>query len=561
MGRNIGDILIELGFVNQSDVKRAAEMQKAEGYTRRLGQILKDMVIKDEMLLQALSVQFGMPMLTEEQVPEVLPIDRVSFDFLKRHRILPLALEGRTLSVAVADPTATDPIETLRATFDYEIAPTIGDEGMILAAIERLEASKDTVMQKLLEGVGEEASSLTDEMLGELSHLKDMAQEKGIIKLVNMIVEGAIHEGASDIHIEPAESEMRVRYRIDGILYERELLPVKTQAAVASRVKLLAQMNIAERRLPQDGRIKGRFGGKNVDIRVSTLPTVYGESIVMRLLDREMSVLSLEDIGFDRELLSTYEALIRKPHGMFLITGPTGSGKTTTLYASLDKINSQAVKIITIEEPVEYLLKGINQIQVRPKVGLTFASGLRSIVRQDPDIIMVGEIRDIETAGISIHAALTGHFLFSTLHTNDAASAVTRLIDMGVEHYLVASTLVGVMAQRLVRRICPHCAEEYAAPAEIVREFGERLATLRRGRGCDSCMGTGYRGRISIFELLIVNDGIRDLIMREATAREIMQRAVSEGMRTLRDDGLRKVLQGITTIEEVFRVTQAEVAY
>jgi general secretion pathway protein E len=363
-----------------------------------------------------------------------------------------------------------------------------------------------------------------------------MAQEKGIIQLASLVMENAVRENASDIHVEPEEKGVRVRYRIDGVLYNREMLPLKTQAALSSRMKLLAGMNIAERRLPQDGRIKARFAGKEVDMRVSTLPTVYGESIVMRILDREAAFISLEELGFDRQFLERYEELIRRPYGMLLITGPTGSGKTTTLYASLDRINSPDKKIITVEEPVEYLLRGISQIQVRPKIGLTFAGGLRHIVRQDPDIIMVGEIRDLETAGIAIHAALTGHLLFSTLHTNDAPSAITRLIDMGVEHYLVSSTLIGIVAQRLVRRICPHCREETEAPPEVTAGHDEEIKAVWKGRGCERCMHTGYRGRLAIFELLMVDDEIRNLITAKASVREIRDMAISRGMRALRQD-------------------------
>jgi general secretion pathway protein E len=342
------------------------------------------------------------------------------------------------------------------------------------------------------------------------------------------------------------------------VLYEKETLPARMYSAVSSRIKLLSQMNIAERRLPQDGRIKVSSSGRNIDIRVSTIPTVYGESVVMRLLDKEASFITLEDIGFDRVILDIYEEVIKKPYGMILITGPTGSGKSTTLYASLAKINSSEKKIITVEEPVEYLMPGINQIQVRPKIGLTFASGLRHIVRQDPDIIMVGEVRDMETASIAIHAALTGHLLFSTLHTNDAPGAITRLMDMGVENYLVASTLVCVMAQRLVRRICPHCKVKEELSADVLRRIGGEIREVWTGRGCEACSGTGYKGRIGIFEVLPISGPVRELIMKRATSKELKDKAVELGMRSLREDGIEKVKRGITTIDEVLRVTQVE---
>ncbi len=551
----IGEILLELGYLSEQDIWKALEIQKREGHRRKLGHILGEHFLKEDEMARALAIKFDASIMEEDDFPEALPVDRVSFDFMKEHSILPIAYDGKVMDVAVADPTAADPIESLRASFECDIRLHIATYSQMIAHIERLEASKDAVMQRLLEGVSEET---TIQEAGEVNHLKDLAQEKGIIQLVNLIIENAIKEKASDIHIEPEETYVCVRYRIDGILYEKECLPVKTQAALASRVKLLAFMNIAERRLPQDGRIKARFTGKEVDIRVSTIPTIYGESIVMRILDKETAFISLEGLGFEGRLLDVYNELIKKPFDMILMTGPTGSGKTTTLYASLDSINSPDKKIITIEEPVEYVLKGINQMQVKNKIGLSFANGLRHIVRQDPDIIMVGEIRDIETASIAVHAALTGHLLFSTLHTNDAASAITRLVDMGVEHYLVSSTLIGAMAQRLVRRICPHCKEKYDVPENIKAELGMEVKHLWRGRGCTHCMDTGYRGRIAIFELLSVDDRIKDMIISKASVRKIKEVAVSKGMRTLRQDGLEKALKGVTTTDEVFRVTQAE---
>jgi len=551
----LGQILLDLGCITEKDLERALEAQRSSGGKRRIGEILVEMFIREDELLQGLSRQMDIPLATAEQMPDVLPIDRVSFDFLKENRILPLRLKDGSLEVAIAYPTSDDALDSLRSSLDYSIRPFLANENLILAHIERLRESKDAVMQRLLAGVTEEEAVPE---AGDLSALRDLAQEQGIIRLVNLIVENAVKENASDIHVEPEETDVRVRYRIDGILYDREILPLKTQAAVSSRIKLLAQMNIAERRLPQDGRIKGRYSGKDIDIRVSTIPTIYGESIVMRLLDREASFISLEELGFDGVLLEKYEGLIKRPYGMLLITGPTGSGKTTTLYASLDKINAPDKKIITIEEPVEYILKGINQIHVRPKIGLTFASGLRHIVRQDPDVVMVGEIRDIETASISIHAALTGHLLFSTLHTNDAPSAITRLADMGVENYLISSTLIGVMAQRLVRKICVECRESYPVPEEMRTALGPGVATISRGAGCPACMGTGYRGRIAVFELLVIDDAIRDLVLAKASSREIKEKAVSLGMRTLYHDGIEKVKKGITTLEEVLRVTQVE---
>jgi type II secretion system protein E len=551
----IGEILLELGYLSEQDIWKALDIQKREGHRRKLGQILGEHFLKEEEMARGLAIKFDAPIIEEDEFPEALPVDKVSFDFMKEHSILPISYDGKTMDIAVADPTNTDPIESLRASFECEIKLHVATYSQIKAQIERLEASKDAVMQRLLEGVSDEDAGIRES--GEINHLKDLAQEKGIIQLVNLIIENAIKDKASDIHVEPEETYVCVRYRIDGILYEKECLPVKTQAALASRIKLLAFMNIAERRLPQDGRIKARIMGKDVDIRVSTIPTVYGESIVMRILDKETAFISLEELGFRGNLLDTYQRLIEKPFGMILMTGPTGSGKTTTLYASLDSINSPDKKIITIEEPVEYILKGINQMQVKNKIGLTFSGGLRHIVRQDPDIIMVGEIRDLETAEIAMHAALTGHLLFSTLHTNDATSAITRLVNMGVESYLVSSTLIGAVAQRLVRRICSHCKERYEVPEEAKKEIGLDVTHLWRGRGCTHCMDTGYRGRIAIFEMLEVDDDIKDMITAKASVRQIKDVAIKKGMRTLRQDGLERVTKGITTLDEVFRVTQA----
>ncbi|RMD52313.1 MAG: type II secretion system protein GspE, partial [Nitrospirae bacterium] len=380
--------------------------------------------------------------------------------------------------------------------------------------------------------------------------------EAPIIKLVNLIISRAIESRASDIHIEPFEDELKVRYRIDGVLHDIETTPSNLKAAIISRIKIMAKLNIAERRLPQDGQIKLKKGDKEIDFRVSTIPTIHGESVVLRILDKESVPVELEKFGFSQEILEAFCRLIELPHGIILVTGPTGSGKTTTLYGALNRINSPEKKIITVEDPVEYHLKGINQIQVKPKIGLNFANTLRHIVRQDPDVIMIGEIRDLETAEIAIQSALTGHLVFSTLHTNDAPSSITRLIDMGVESFLLSSTLIGVMAQRLVRVICPDCKvlDEDSSPL-ICSITGERFKQYR-GLGCEKCAETGFRGRTGIFELLPIDDDIRELILSKADASQLMKRAREKGMRTLIEDGMRKVKAGITTMSEVLRVTQ-----
>lgn len=556
MHKKIGQILFEAGAMSEELIGRTLDQQKQEGKLRRFGELVIEAGISEDEVYKALSLQFGMPLLDASEFPEQAPLERISFSFLEKNLIVPLALEGNKLSIAVGDPVNTECIDALQSSYNYELSVVLAKKSDVLRYLEQLQGSRNAVMQRLIEGAAED--DIATDVSGEVSHLRDLAQEKGIIQLVNLIIENAVRDRASDIHVEPGEFSVRVRYRIDGVLYEKETLPARMYSAVSSRIKLLSQMNIAERRLPQDGRIKVSSSGRSIDIRVSTIPTVYGESVVMRLLDKQSSFITLEDMGFDRTILDIYEEVIKKPYGMILITGPTGSGKSTTLYASLAEINTSEKKIITVEEPVEYLMPGINQIQVRPKIGLTFASGLRHIVRQDPDIIMVGEIRDMETASIAIHAALTGHLLFSTLHTNDAPGAITRLMDMGIENYLVASTLVCVMAQRLVRKICPVCKEKQELPEDVLARISMDIKEAWAGKGCDECSGTGYKGRVGIFEVLPIDGPMRELIMRRATSKEMKDKATALGMRTLREDGIEKVKRGITTIDEVMRVTQVE---
>ncbi len=557
MHKKIGEILLEKGLITEDEFHKILEIQKSDVRRRKFGEILMERGTQEDEVFKALSIQYNMPLIKVEDFPQGIPLEKISFSFLERNLILPVEIKDNVLKVAIGDPTNTEGIDALQSSYGFDISVVLAKKSDILQHLKLLHGSRSAVMQRLIDDVTHEDINEMD-LSDEVSHLRDLAQEKGIIQLVNLIIENAIKDRASDIHIEPGEISVRARYRIDGVLYEKEILPARMYSAVSSRIKLLSQMNIAERRLPQDGRINMSFAGKAIDIRVSTIPTIYGESIVMRLLDKDTSFITLEEIGFDRVLLDIYEDIITNPYGMILITGPTGSGKSTTLYASLDKINLTEKKIVTIEEPVEYLMSGINQIQVRPKIGLTFASGLRHIVRQDPDIIMVGEIRDMETAGIAIHAALTGHLIFSTLHTNDAPGAITRLMDMGVENYLVSSTLICVMAQRLVRRICQHCRVRQTVSDDMLNKFEHGIKEIWFGEGCEYCSNTGYRGRIAIFEVLPITDEIRELIMQRASVREIKERAISLGMRTLREDGIEKVKNGITTIDEVLRVTQLE---
>jgi general secretion pathway protein E len=482
--------------------------------------------------------------------------------FMKEYRILPLSLEEGILRLAMADTRDMATIEQVEVLVGCRVVPVAAAESEILAAVDRLHGEAGSI-RRIVEDMApdEEGESTADRETTDVDHLRDMASEAPVIRMVNLLIQRAAAGRASDIHFEPFEDRLVVRYRIDGILHEAESPPKRLQAAIISRLKIMARMNIAESRLPQDGRIRMNLPGHDLDIRVSSIPTVHGESVVLRLLDRASVFIGLEDLGFDSGMLELFGRLIKRPYGMILVTGPTGSGKTTTLYGALARINSTDRKIITIEDPVEYQLAGINQIQVKSKIGLDFASGLRSIVRQDPDVIMVGEIRDRETAEIAVQSALTGHLVFSTVHTNDAAGAVTRLRDMGVENYLISSSVIGIMAQRLVRRICPNCRVPDPSAAALLRQMGVEPpadADFARGTGCEACAGTGFRGRVGIFELMAVDDAVRRLVMTDPGADTIRNLAVSQGMVTLRRDGFVKVARGLTTLAEVIRVTQEE---
>ena len=556
---SLGEILVADGLTTPDVVERATERAQATG--ERLTDALVGLGVSADDVLRALARQQGLPYLSRDELPTPLPVlKNLSPKYLKQYAVCPVSVEGGAVTVAVADPLNPVIIDDLRQSTGLEIRVVVCSAEAITEAIDRTyEAGGSTALQRIVEGMEDE--SLGDGGDEDVNHLRDMAFEAPVVRLVNLLVENAIASEASDIHIEPFEDTLRIRYRIDGILYEQEAPPRRLQAAVTSRIKIMAEMNIAERRLPQDGRIRVTLHGRRVDIRVSTIPTVHGESIVMRLLDRSSVFYPLERLGFSSGMLKIFEKLIERPHGILLVTGPTGSGKTTTLYAALDKINTPGRKIITVEDPVEYQLKGVNQIPVKSKIGLTFASGLRHIVRQDPDVILVGEIRDLETAEISIQASLTGHLVFSTLHTNDAPSAITRLQDMGVEPYLLSSVLEGVLAQRLVRRICQVCrTPEVASPADIeaLAIDADPHTKLFRGQGCDDCRGTGYRGRTGIYELFPITEDVRSLVLRRASSREIRRMAIDQGMVTLRQDGWSRAVEGVTTIEEVLRVTQED---
>ena len=489
-----------------------------------------------------------------------LVLDGVSSRFIRENKIIPIELKNNILKVILANPDDREIIEALRATLSADVIVYTGDSQTIDEYIARFYGQGPQNINRIIEDMDQQGFEyVREEEEEDVGHLKDLASEAPIIKLVNLLISRAVDSRASDIHIEPFEDELKVRYRIDGVLHDVESAPKKLQAAVVSRIKIMAKLNIAERRLPQDGRIRLKFGEREIDLRVSTIPILHGEGVVMRILDKESIVIDLDTLGFFPDTLASFNKIITKPNGIFLVTGPTGSGKTTTLYGALDKINSPDKKIITVEDPIEYQLKGVNQIQVKTQIGLNFATTLRHIVRQDPDIIMIGEIRDLETAEIAIQSALTGHLVFSTLHTNDAPSAVTRLIDMGVENFLLSSTVRGILAQRLLRNICPGCKEVDKTRANQ-EEFSALGMTgdipLYKGKGCEKCAFTGFYGRTGIFELLVIDDEIRKLILTNADANQIRLAARQRGMRTLLEDGVKKIKTGVTTLSEVFRVTQ-----
>jgi len=541
----LGEMLIERRQITQEDLDRALEIQRER--SDKLGKILVDLgFIAMRDVLAALSEQLGVPLVGLDGAPPDAPeIQGISARFMRQCLFLPIAMDDQCVTLAMADPLDFETISAVRGFCGLKVTTALAAEQDILDAIDRFYGESETQRSFGDFDVGEAGENL--------EQLRDMASEAPVIRLVNAIIAQAIEKRASDIHIEPFEKEFRVRYRVDGVLFNQEAPPRELKAAIVSRLKLMAKLNIAERRLPQDGRIKIKILGREVDLRVSTLPTLYGESVVMRLLDRSAGdFYDLRRLGFDDHMLARMEHYTQLPHGIFLVTGPTGSGKSTTLYSALKNINIPDKKIITIEDPVEYQMDGINQIHVNPAIGLTFASGLRHIVRQDPDVIMVGEIRDRETADIAIRAALTGHFVFSTLHTNDAPSAITRLTDMQVENYLITSSLVAVLAQRLVRVICRNCR---ASDGRAISPDGENIEVFR-GAGCDTCSGSGFQGRMGIFELMELSEDIRKLIMSNADASQITLAARRNGMRNLREDGWLKVYNGVTTVAEVMRVTQ-----
>ena len=558
--KRLGEILIERGKLDQANLDRALRLQADSG--ERLGSLLVTLgLCAQRDVAEALSLQLALPLVDATGYPE-FPIleERVSARFLREARALPVREDEKELGLAMADPTDAYTIGAFEMVTGRAVRPMVAIPTELDAALERLYGAGKSAVGQLIGDVETRTDELTFD--ADVQQLKDLASEAPVIRLVSLLITNALEMRASDIHIEPFESRLTVRYRIDGVLHEVESPPKRLSAAVISRIKIMANLDIAERRLPQDGRIRLRVQGKEIDLRVSTLPTMHGESVVMRILDKGHVALDFRKLGFEDDTLKVFLDVLLQPHGILLVTGPTGSGKTTTLYTALDRLNQPDVKILTVEDPVEYQMSGINQIQVKPQIDLTFANALRSIVRQDPDVIMIGEIRDLETAQIAVQSALTGHLVLSTVHTNDAPSTVNRLLDMGVEDYLLTSTVIGILAQRLVRKLCPHCKEPYAALPELVEQMRlrryshEREITLWRAKGCSHCAQTGYMGRLSILEMMPMTDAVRSLVMKHENAAELRAEAIREGMVTMYEDGLRKALGGVTTFEEVLRATR-----
>jgi type IV pilus assembly protein PilB len=560
----LGQILLQHGFVTQQQLDEALAIQTRTG--ERIGKILRDIgAVTEVELAKGMAAQWGYAYRALEDLKIDPEIGRlIPHALAVRHKCVAIDKQQGRLVLAIADPLNVIAVDDVRLITGLEVDPVVSTEEEITAALGRVYQLADTIIDKVMrETVTDYAIEVGDDEGQSVEQLKALTEEAPVVKLVNLIVDEAVKQGASDIHIEPHRGGLWIRYRVDGVLRDVMNPPQNLKAALVSRIKIMSDMDIAERRRPQDGRVHLTADGRSIDLRVSTLPTMFGEKVVLRVLDQSSTQIGLSRLGFPSDVLQQWETAVSKPHGMVLVTGPTGSGKTTTLYSTLTKLNTLDRNIVTVEDPVEYQLPRVNQVQVNPKAGLTFASGLRSILRQDPDIVMVGEIRDRDTAEIAVQAALTGHLVLSTLHTNDAAGAMTRMIDMGVEPFLISSSVIAVLAQRLARSICPRCKVAYTPPADALGRLGADIeldsdVVFYRGGGCDNCRGSGYRGRIGIFELLVLSDTIRDMVVRRASATEIKAQAIREGMKTLRDDGLEKVMSGISTIDEILRVVYVQ---
>lgn len=566
--KDIDELLIEHGLVTERQLRKAADEAARKG--EPVQKILINMgFVTGKDITEIVGIQMGVKFVDLDEVDIDPDLARSIPEHLaQRYNVIPVEQKDNKITLAMVDPLNILAIDDIRLVTGYDIEPVIATEEAVAKAIGRqfgsmgLAEVEETVKDLSSTDFGMDFEDATEEEIA-VDKLKELVDEAPIVRVVNLIISQAINDGASDIHIEPDAKSVRVRYRVDGVLHDVMQPPKHIQAPMVSRIKIMSNLDIAERRIPQDGKIHLKHDGREFDLRVSTIPCVHGEKVVMRILDKGSVMIGLGKLGFYPEVQASLEALVEKPYGMVLVTGPTGSGKSTSLYSVLNKLNKVEVNIMTVEDPVEYQIQGINQVQQNVKAGLTFASALRSFLRQDPDIIMVGEIRDTETAKIGVEAALTGHLVLSTLHTNDASGAITRLTEMGTEPFLCASSVIAVLAQRLCRCICPNCKEPYTPPMESIRKFGltaytDSEITFYRGRGCDFCKMTGYKGRTGIHELLVVSDRVRNLILQRASTAEIRQCAIEEGMKTMPDDGLRKVLDGITTIEECLRVVFIE---
>lgn len=551
--------MIQQGKITPDKLKEALEIQERTG--EKLGEVLQKMyALQEKEVYEALAKQLGTLYIElDKYVIDPKVVTKLPEKFCRQHQVVPVAEENGSIILAMANPVDIMTIDRVRLMTKKEVKPAIAPPREIERILNAYYGAVESVDDLFKEAEVKEGLFIpSEEEEVKIDQLKALGEEAPIVRVVNMVILQAIRSGASDIHIEPQEEQVRIRFRIDGILHDVTSTSIKVHPALVSRIKILSRMNIAERRLPQDGRFQVTVDGRNIDFRVSSLPTIFGEKIVMRILDKSAILLDLDHLGFEPEDLTKIYRLIQHPYGMILLTGPTGSGKTTTLYSALNYINKPDLNIITIEDPVEYRLMGINQVQVKPKIGLTFANTLRSIMRQDPDVIMVGEIRDRETAEIAIHAALTGHLVFSTLHTNTAAGAVVRLQEMGVASYLISSSVIGVIAQRLMRRICQACKVEFEVRGSVAWELTggkEERLILYRGKGCHVCNKTGYRGRTAVTEIFVIDDDLRQLILRSAIEKELTELARAKGMKTLRENAVQKVLQGVTTLEEMYRVT------
>jgi type IV pilus assembly protein PilB len=551
--KQLGDILLEGGLVTQEQLSAAFEEHQRAG--RALGRVLVERgVLTESQLVAALAQQIGLKFVDLSDFPlDGAAVASVPPTVCRRYNALPIGYEDGRLLVAMSDPANVFAIDDIRSLTGAEVKPVVATKADVTAAINRVHRADGDLDDLTM------ALDNTDED-DDLSNLKDVVEDAPIVKFVNLLITQAIQDRASDIHIEPTERDLRVRFRIDGVLHEIMRSPKNIQSGVISRLKIMSDINIAERRIPQDGRLSVTVNQKKIDLRVATLPTVWGEKVVMRVLDNSTAMLRLSDLGFRDENYERYAVSFTKPYGMILVTGPTGSGKSTTLYATLNIVSKPEINVITVEDPVEYRIPGINQVQTNTKAGLSFASALRSILRSDPDVVLIGEVRDHETAQIAIEAALTGHLVLSTLHTNDAPSAITRLVEMGIEPFLVGSALDCILAQRLARRLCGKCREAYTPEAETLRQArfpwieGEALPTLYRAVGCSACAKTGYKGRLALHEVMPVSEDIERLAVERASAAVIGQVAREQGMKTLRDDGMAKVLDGVTTLEEILRV-------